>query len=80
MHDGAVLGFGLGVVVAVPGARFRLLFDEQFIESFRDTFVDIFGAVIAVEAVNDEGEAQQQRFEHREEECLADFLMEQLAI
>ena len=31
-HDGAVLGFSLGVVVAVPGARFRLLFDEQFIE------------------------------------------------
>ena len=27
-HDGAVLGFGLGVIVTVPGARFGLFFDE----------------------------------------------------
>jgi len=27
-HDGGVLGFGLGIVVAVSGSRFCLLFDE----------------------------------------------------
>ena len=31
-HDGRVLGFGLSVVVAVPGARLCLLFDEQLVE------------------------------------------------
>ena len=35
-HDGTIFGFGLGVVVTVPGARFRLFFNEQLIEQFRD--------------------------------------------
>ena len=35
-HDGAILGFGLGVIVTVPRTRFRLFFNEQLVEQFRD--------------------------------------------
>ena len=39
-HDGVIFGFSLRVIVAVPGARFGLLFDEQLVERFGDLVID----------------------------------------
>ena len=57
-HDGAVFGVELGVVVAVPGARFGEFLDEQFVEQLRDVAVDVLEAVAHVKAQDDEWEAR----------------------
>ena len=58
----------------MPGTRFCLLFDEQFVEQFHDGCIDELRSVIAVKSEDDEGETQQQFFEYGDEECLADAL------
>ncbi len=51
-----------------------MLIDEQFVEHFCDVAVDVFGAVVAVKAADDEGKIVQQRFEDRNQIGLADAL------
>ena len=51
-----------------------MLFDEQLVEQFRDVAVDVLRAIVGVKPLDDEGEAFEQRFEHGDEERLADPL------
>ena len=58
----------------MPGARFGLFFDELLVEQFRDVAVDVFRAIVYVKSLDDAGEAIEQRFEHGDQERLADAL------
>ena len=73
-HNAPILRLSLGVIVAVPGARFGVLFDEHLVESLRDVAVDVLRAIVGMKSLDDEGEAVLERFQHRDEECLANSL------
>ena len=71
--DGAVFTFRQGIVVGVSGAGFGQL-DQQRVEQFGHVLVDVLGAVVGVKPENDKGKLFQQRFQHRDQIALADFL------
>ena len=73
-HNAPILRLSLGVIVAVPGARFGVRFDAQLVEYLRDVAVDVLRAIVGMKSLDDEGEAVQERFQHRDEECLANSL------
>ena len=63
--DRAVLALDHGVVGAAARSRPGELVDVQRLEQGRDLAVDVFRAVVGVEAVEDERERLQQGFEDR---------------
>ena len=70
----AVLALGQGVVVGLAGARLGEFLDVELVEQFGDAMVDVLGAVVAVEAVDGEGEGLDEVLQDGEEEALADAL------
>jgi len=71
-HDRGVLAFRQGIVIAVAGARFGEL-DAQLLQQLRDPLVDVFRAVVGVEAAQDEGESLEHLLQGRDEEPFTDL-------
>jgi hypothetical protein len=68
----AILGLDLCIVVAVPGARFGAYFDEQFVQPCGDVAINLLRDSVRVKYLDDEGEAFERRFEHRDDEGFDD--------
>ena len=70
-HDRGVLALDQCVVVAASGAAFGEL-DMELLQQPGDLVVDVLGAVVRVEAADEEGKGLECMFKHRDEEKLAD--------
>jgi hypothetical protein len=57
----------------LTGAGFGL-FNAEFLQQLCNLPVDVFGAVVAVEAPNDEGKGRQELSQRGDQEALADAL------
>lgn len=69
---GAVFRFDQGVVVGLAGAGLGL-FDAKFFEELGDLAVDVFGAVVAVEPLDGEGEGFDELLRYGHEKVFADL-------
>lgn len=69
--DAGILGFGQGVVIGMARPGLGEL-DMELVEQLGVPVVDIFRAVIGVEAADDKGKGLQDELEHRHQETFAD--------
>ena len=72
-HGRGVLAFGPRIIVGLARARLGLL-DPELLQQLRHLMVDVFRTVIAVETQDHEREGRHHGRQHRQQECLADFL------
>ena len=71
-HHRAVFKLHQGVVIAASGAGFGELLDVQLAQESGHLAIDVFRAVVGMEALDGEGEGGEEGFEDREQEAFAD--------
>ena len=71
-HYGGVFALGPGVVVGAPGSRLGERADVELVQQCGDLVVDVFGAVVGVKALDDQGIGGDQGFEPGDQEALGE--------
>ena len=71
-HYGGVFALGPGVVVGAPGSRLGERADVELVQQCGDLVVDVFGAVVGVKALDDQGIGGDQGFEPGDQEALSE--------
>ncbi len=72
-HDGTVLTFHQGIVIAVPGPGFGQ-FDQELVKQLGDVLVNVFRAIIAMKTQDHKGKLIQECGQHRNQITFTNLL------